>query len=187
MHALLRRLKNDHRNVSRLMDVLEKQLDDFHEGNEHDIDLMCELVEYVASYEDQVHHPTEDIVFARLKELTDEKRVAIETLEEQHQILGEMTHKFAQSLDAIMHGDVILRHDVESAGRAMIKTLRYHLDLEEGEVFPLADSKLSEADWEAAAAEAPKVNDPVFGDPDPARFRSIYMHLSEELGLNQQP
>ncbi len=183
MHSLLRQLKSDHRNLVRLLEVLDRQLDDFHEGREHDIDLMCELVEYMESYEDQVHHPTEDLVFARLKELTDEKRVAIETLEEQHQILEKMTKKFRDTLEAIMHGGVVLRRDVESSGRAMVKTLRQHMLLEEDEVFELAAATLSEADWDAVAAKAPKFNDPVFGNPDPARFRSIFMHLATELGI----
>ena len=80
MHPLLQKLTRDHENLSRLLDVLEKQLDDFHQGQEHDLDLMCELVEYIESYEDQVHHPTEDLVYERFKSLTDDKRVAVETL-----------------------------------------------------------------------------------------------------------
>ncbi len=183
MHSLLRQLRSDHKNLGRLLDVLERQLDDFHEGREHDLDLMCELVEYVESYEDQVHHPTEDLMFARLKELTDEKRVAVETLEDQHLILSDMSKKLCDALESIMHGGVVLRHDVESQGRAMVKTLRQHIDLEEGEVFTLAETTLSDADWDAVAEKAPKFNDPVFGNPDPARFRTLFMHLATELGI----
>ncbi len=183
MHALLKRLKNDHKNLVKLLQVLEKQLDDFHEGREHDIDLMCELVEYIESYADQIHHPTEDLVFIRLKELTDEQRVAVETLEDQHHILHDMSKGFAQALEAIMHGDVILRQELESKGRAMLKTLRQHMNLEENDIFVLADATLSDEDWDWAAEQAPKLNDPVFGDPDPARFRTLFQHLTEELGL----
>jgi hemerythrin-like domain-containing protein len=184
MHTLLRRLKTDHRNLTRLLQVLERQLDDFHAGEEHDLDLMCELVEYLESYEDQMHHPTEDLVFARLKALTDEKRVAVETLEDQHRQLSDMSKKFRRSLEAIMHEGVVLRQEVESQGRAMIKVLRQHMDLEEGEVFPLAEERLSPQDWAAVADQAPNLTDPVFGDPDPARFRSLFRHLSQELGLS---
>jgi hemerythrin-like domain-containing protein len=183
MHAMLRQLTRDHTNLTRLMEVLEKQLDDFHTGEEHDIDLMCELVEYVESYEDQVHHPTEDLVFARIKAATDAKRTAVETLEEQHRILTDMTKQLRNALEAIMQGGVVLRHDVEAKGRAMLKMLKQHMDLEENEVFVLADEVLNEADWDAVVEQAPKFNDPVFGDPDPARFRTLFMHLSEELGL----
>ena len=183
MHPLLQKLTRDHHNLSRLLNVLEKQLDDFNQGQEHDLDLMCELVEYIESYEDQVHHPTEDLVYERLKELTNDKRVAVETLEEQHLILAEMSGKFRHSLDSIMHEGVVLRHEVEAQGRALVKTLRQHMDLEEGEVFALADARLDDADWMAVEEQAPKHNDPVFGDPDPARFRTVFAHLTEELDL----
>jgi hemerythrin-like domain-containing protein len=183
MHALLRQLKRDHANLLRLLAVLERQLDDFHAGREHDLDLMCELIEYVSSYEDQVHHPTEDLVFERLKAVTEEKRVAVETLEEQHRTLASMTKQFRDSLEAIMHEGVVLRHEVEAQGRAMVKLLRRHMDLEEGEVFPLAEERLEEGDWTRAEAQAPKYNDPVFGNPDPARFRTLFQHLAQELGI----
>lgn len=186
MHKVLQKLKGDHVNLSRLLGALERQLDDFHHGREHDMDLMCELVEYIESYEDQVHHPTEDLVFERLKALTDEKRVAVEALEEQHRILADMSRKLSNSLEAIMHGGVVLRHEVEAQGRAMIKMLRRHMDLEETEVFALAHAVLEDADWNAVEKLAPKYNDPVFGNPDPARFRTIFMHLTEELELTDR-
>ena len=87
------------------------------------------------------------------------------------------------SLDAIVHGGVVLRHEVEAQGRALVKTVRQHMELEEEDVFPLADAKLADSDWVAVEEQAPKYNDPVFGDPDPARFRTLFAHLTEELDL----
>jgi len=94
-----------------------------------------------------------------------------------------MTRKFRASLEGMMHGEVLLRHEVEAQGRAMIKMLRRHMELEESEVFPLADRQLIADDWRAVADDAPKYNDPLFGDPDPARFRTLYQHLVGELDL----
>lgn len=185
MHKLLRQLKQDHTNLTRLLKVLDQQLDDFHAGREHDLDLLCELVEYIASYEDQVHHPTEDLVFERLKSITGERRVAVETLEDQHRLLAGMTKKFRDSLETIMHEGVVLRQEVEAQGRAMVKMLRQHMDLEENEVFVLADATLDDADWNWVDERAPKYNDPIFGNPDPARFRTLFQHLAQELDMKQ--
>lgn len=109
--------------------------------------------------------------------------MAVEALEEQHRILADMSRKLRNSLEAIMHGGVVLRHEVEAQARAMIKMLRRHMDLEENEVFVLAHEVLKDADWKAVEEQAPKFADPVFGNPDPARFRTVFMHLTEELGL----
>jgi hemerythrin-like domain-containing protein len=185
MHRLLRRLKLDHKNLARLLEVLNKQVDDFHEGREQDTDLLCELVEYMASYEDQVHHPSEDLVFARLREVTDEYNSALDRLDEEHHLLAGMTKKFANSLETIMHGGVMLRADLEAEGRVLLAMLQEHMDLEEGVVFIAADEKLSNDDWDAIEEQAPKLNDPVFGKPDPARFQTLFKHLAEELELNK--
>jgi hemerythrin-like domain-containing protein len=185
MHRLLRRLKLDHKNLVLLLAVLQKQLDDFHDGSEHDTDLTCELVEYLASYEDQVHHPTEELVFARLRELSDEHRAVLDRLQEEHHILIVKNKRFADSLEAIMHGGVLLRADLEAEGRDLLQMLRAHMDLEENTAFTAAVEHLSEEDWDAIEERAPKLNDPVFGKPDPARFQTLFKHLTVELDLNK--
>jgi hemerythrin-like domain-containing protein len=179
MHPLLQRLVLDHKNLEFLLAILERQLDDVHAGQEHDLDLLCELVEYVESYEDQVHHPTEDLIFARFKSMTEEKRVAVETLEDQHLILAEMTRTFRCSLEAIVNGGMVLRNEVESQGRAILKTLRQHVDLEEREVFGLIAERLDAADWAILEGQVPKIDDPVFGTPDAARFRALFRHFTQ--------
>jgi hemerythrin-like domain-containing protein len=183
MHELLHQLSRDHANLARLLQVLERQLDDFHAGHEHDLDLLCELVEYLSSYEDQIHHPTEELVFARLGELAGDRQALLDTLAEQHRSLAAMTKKFRDSLEAIMHEGVVLRQAVEDQGRAMVGLLREHMALEDREALPLAGRLLQAADWAWVLERAPKYNDPVFGNPDPARFRTLFQHLAEELGL----
>ena len=90
MPKLLDKLNLDHKHLSRLLDLMEKQLDGFHEGNEPDFELMCEMLEYVENYADQVHHPTEDLIFHRLLERSDKRRDVMETLFEQHQTLSRV-------------------------------------------------------------------------------------------------
>lgn len=178
MHALLQRLILDHKNLARLLEVLEHQLDDFHAGQEHDLDLLCELIKYMESYENQVHHPTEDLIFARLKALTNERQVALETLENQHHLLADMTRKFGDSLEAIMQGEVVSRHEVETQGRALLEMLHQHVGIEEREVFMLIEERFEPADWTALEAQAPWVHDPLFENPDLARFRALFQHLA---------
>ena len=56
----------------------------------------------------------------------------------------------------------------------------YFRTLEDREAFPIARERLDDADWEAVEALAPKADDPVFGTPDPQRFRSLFKHLAEQ-------
>lgn len=182
MSQLLDRLTKDHRHLTRLLDLLDTLLDHFHAGHEPDYELMCEMLEYLDSYADQVHHPTEEVIFERLLALGQEKRRAIDMLSHQHSLLSQLNKRFRQSLDGIVHGDVLLREEVEQQGRELVSTLRNHADLEEAEVFPFARERLSEDDWRAIEAAVPKIHDPIFGDPDPARFRALFQHLMAQAG-----
>jgi hemerythrin-like domain-containing protein len=177
MPKLLDKLNLDHKHLSRLLDLMEKQLDGFHEGNEPDFELMCEMLEYVENYADQVHHPTEDLIFHRMLERSDERRDVMETLFEQHQTLSRLSKQFRQSLEGVVHEAVLRRDLVEQQGRELLKLQRQHLDLEEGSIFPLARELLTDDDWERIQEEAPTSIDPVFGEQDQARFRTLYQHL----------
>ncbi|MEA3276744.1 MAG: hemerythrin domain-containing protein [Pseudomonadota bacterium] len=177
MTRLLDHLNQDHRHLSRLLNLLDKLLDLFHEGTEPDYELMCEMLEYMENYADQVHHPTEDLIFERMRAYGNEHRPILDVLMNQHQVLSEMSKNFHQSLEGIVHEEVLRRDQVEAEGRELVQTLRRHLEMEESEAFPLARQLLSERDWEEIDKAASKVTDPVFGDRDPGRFRTLYQHL----------
>jgi len=180
MPALLERLNQDHKHLALVLDLLEKLLDLFHEGEEPDYELICEMLEYMENYEDQVHHPSEDLIFERMKARGSHHSV-IDVLMKQHSVLGELTRYFRQSLEGIVHEEVLRRDQVEAQGRDLVETLRNHLNLEEGEAFPLAREVLTDADWEELEREASAVADPVFGDRDPARFRALYQYLMRQV------
>ena len=181
MASLLERLQQDHKHLTHLLDLLERQLNQFHEGNEPEFELLCEMLEYIESYADQVHHPTEELIFDAIQETTDQKRSRLEMLRNQHESLRIMSLKFRQALEGIVHEAVLPRDQVEQRGRELVKLERQHLAAEEKEIFPLAKKVLKKKDWKRIEDEAPKVNDPVFGDRDPARFRTLYQHLTHAL------
>ena len=180
MHKLLERLHRDHVNLTRLLDLLELQLNEFFEGRESDFDLKIELLEYVECYAELVHHPTEDLIFEVARGCIGDKRSLLERVAEQHGKLIGATRKFRQSLEGIMQGAVQSRSEVEIEGREFIALQRLHVDLEEGELFPALEQCLPEQAWQKIEQEVPKYDDPVFGERDPNRFRTLYRYLSEE-------
>lgn len=180
MTQLLDRLQQDHKHLSLLLELLEKLLDMFHSGTEPDYEMMCEMLEYMENYSDQVHHPSEDMIFERLRTHAGQHHSVLEVLMRQHEVLSDLTRHFRQSLEGIVHEEVLRRDEVEAQGRDLVETLRKHLNLEESEAFPLAREILTEEDWEAIDASASKVVDPLFGDRDPMRFRTLYQHLMSQ-------
>jgi hemerythrin-like domain-containing protein len=181
MNRLLERLDLEHRRLARLLDLFDKLLDMFHSGEEPDYELMCEMLEYMESYSDQVHHPTEDLIFLRVLERGGEQPPVLYTLMQQHKLLVDLNRRFRHSLEGVVHEEVLRRDAVESQGRELVETLRRHMALEDDEAFPFVRGQLSAADWEELTQAAPKVNDPLFGTPDPARFRSLYQTLMTQV------
>jgi hemerythrin-like domain-containing protein len=176
---LLDRLNLDHKHLARVLDLLDKLLDQFHDGREPDYELICEMLEYMESYEDQVHHPSEDLIFERMQ-ARGKHHPVLEVLMNQHRLLPELTRSFRRSLEGIVHEEVMRRDQVEAQGRELVRTMRNHLDMEESEAFPLAREALTEQDWQDLDAQASEVVDPVFGNRDPARFRSLYQYLMRQ-------
>lgn len=181
MNALLDRLAEDHRRLAHLMVMLEGMLDRFHEGSEPDYELMCELLEYMIDYADQVHHPSEDLIFERLLAQPGQGHDVLRRLMLQHESLGQLNRRFKESLEGIVHEEVLPRDEVEQQGRELLATLREHMRLEDEEAFPIALEALSGADWAELQAQAPTADDPVFGKADPERFRALYGQLQAEM------
>lgn len=180
MNPVMTRLDQDHVRLARVLDLLDGLLDRFHEGSEPDYDLIAEMLEYMVSYADGIHHPTEDLIFRRLLDKGYEQRDVFEVLMRQHALLGQMNRRFHQSLDGIVHEEVLRRDEVETQGRELVKLLREHMVLEDQEAFPIARECLDQSDWEAVEAAAPRADDPVFGTRDPLRFQALLRCLAEQ-------
>lgn len=177
MNDLVERLGQDHRRLAQLLNLLEGLLDEFRDGLEPDYELMCELMEYLIDYEDQVHHPSEDLIFERILAEVGPGHAVLTQLMQQHQNMMQLNRRFKESLEGIVHEEVLRRDEVERQGRALIAQLREHMQVEEERAFPLALTCLSDAVWSELLAAAPNVEDPVFGQKDPERFRMIYKQL----------
>jgi hemerythrin-like domain-containing protein len=180
MHPVMTRLVQDHARLTKLLDLLQDVLDRFHDGNEPDFDIMTEMVEYMEKYADIVHHPTEDLIFQRVLDKGAGQFEVFHVLMRQHAGVGLVSQRFRHSLESILREEVQLREDVEANGREMVATMRAHLTLEDSEAFPIAMKYMEDEDWEAVAAVAPDAEDPVFGSPDPVRFKALYRYLYEQ-------
>ncbi|WP_295392997.1 hemerythrin domain-containing protein [uncultured Thiodictyon sp.] len=180
MHPLMQRLAQDHLRQTQLLDLFDVLLERFHAGHEPDYELFCQMLEYMDSYADTIHHPTEDLIFRRTLEKGAEQRDVFDVLMRQHGIVIHLNKRFRRSLDGIVHEEVLLRDEVEAQGREFVATMREHLSLEDTEAFPIARKWLETADWDALDALAPRADDPVFGTPDPQRFRALFQHLSAQ-------
>ena len=64
----------EHVNFAKLLNLLEAELDLFHEGDSPNYELMLDIMFYMTHYPDVLHHPREDLAFAKIKEAREERR-----------------------------------------------------------------------------------------------------------------
>lgn len=179
MHRLLEKLQKDHGNLEKILTLLTLQLDHFFAGRESDFDLKIELLDYLETYADQVHHPLENLIFDMAMDKMGDKREFLERLQSQHASLILLTRKFRQSLENILQGGVMPRNELEVQGREYVALQRQHINLEEQEVFPALDAVLNEDEWNQILASMPNYDDPVFDAPDKIRFQTLVEYLSQ--------
>lgn len=183
MSNTLQQLNDDHRRMAYLLGLLERELGVMERAGDADTDLMRSIMEYMSRYSDTVHHPKEDLVFERLRELDASLAEYIDNLENQHQELEASGSELLATLAHIVDGAMVERDAVVELGKAYITLLRSHMRLESDGIFQAAGRLLPESAWSDVAAAFADQRDPLFGPIVDEDFRSLFeMIQGEEHG-----
>jgi hemerythrin-like domain-containing protein len=168
----------DHVNFTQLLNAIERQLIAFHAGGQPDYTLLLASVYYLRHYPDRVHHPREDVAFARLVEREPALQLPIARRLQEHRVIAAAGEELLKLLHGVIEGAVVERSAIETAAATYLVYYRHHLAAEEQEVIPHAARLLTPDDW-AAVAAAPAGADPLFGtEPD-----SLYRELRRQIEL----
>jgi hemerythrin-like domain-containing protein len=166
-------LHEEHRNIARLLDALEHQIDVFERADRPDYDVICGVSAYFLEFPDRCHHPKEDVVFRRLAAQHPHEASGLHDLLKEHAIVHDQAAAFADTVRDLLSDTDIPRDAVVAAARGFIDTQRRHLRAEEAHFFPVAERVLSGADWAEVERELTGGPDPLFGGRIEARFRTL--------------
>jgi len=163
--------RTDHANFARLLNFVERQLLAFHLGELLDYPLLLAILYYLRDYPDRVHHPREDVAFARLVERDPTLQLPVARRLQEHRVIGAAGEELLKLLQGAVDGALIERSAIEAAAATYLVYYRHHLAAEEQELIPRAAQLLTPSDW-AAVAAAP-VADPLFGQDYEARYSEL--------------
>ncbi|MDH3378041.1 MAG: hemerythrin domain-containing protein [Gammaproteobacteria bacterium] len=180
MSDIMQQLHLDHRNVATMLNILEKHLKAVRELEVADIELMHDVMVYMTSYPDRVHHPMEDFVFQRVKEKCSTNHEVLGVVEREHQELSSKGKRFREMLDHVVDGSMVLREELESAGSDYVASLRRHMAIEDSKAFPLAERVLEADDWAWVASQMQATQDPVFGAVVAEQFATLRRYITEQ-------
>jgi len=177
MKHLIESLHQDHRNLGKLLDLLENGLLALQSGSDPDYPLMVDIVEYVYSYPDVFHHPREDLLYQRAIERDPSVREEIEAVLMQHAELKKSTHSLLDSLNAVLDGALVDKVSLIGKIKDYIDLQRTHIVLEEAGIYPQVERLLTPDDIDWLDEQRPPSNDPLFGDQVEERFRQLYKRI----------
>jgi hemerythrin-like domain-containing protein/rubrerythrin len=152
------RWHRDHVYFKRVLDLLEKQLDIFHAGEQPDYERMLDIIYYLRRFTDQLHHPREDVAFACLARRNPGMALPLARLAQEHRVIAHVGERLEKGLEQVAGGAYIERADIEALAATYLVYYRAHIAREEKDVLPAAARVLTAEDWQAvqAASQAPE-------------------------------
>ena len=159
--------------------VIRDQLDLLETGKVPDFVLLANALHYMRRFPGQVHHPKEDLIFARLVKRVPELRKTVEHARREHRQIYEQEEWLIEcALNAPKPG-TLARGRLLDIGRAYLDSQREHSEREERVLFPEAERALKPMDWEQIEWEFQEVDDPLFGRQPGQRYELLYEHLMQ--------
>ncbi len=173
MSDIIASLRAEHRDMERLLSLLDSQLDLFEQGELPDYEVLQSIMEYFGDYPDSCHHPKEDLVARELEQTIGSTGPSAKKLAALHEDLGRLTHAFADLLDRVVIEAAVPRDEFLRAAREFVSAQRHHMQMEEDGFFPQAEKALSAGDGTMSDHPLLARQDPLFGTEVEARFTAL--------------
>ena len=170
----------EHVNFAKLLNILEAELDLFHKGDSPNYELMLDIMFYMTHYPDVLHHPREDLAFAKIKEREKSAGALVDELSAEHAQLRKTGEELVRGLGDVVDGSIAPRESVEAPGRAYVASFRHHMRTEETKILPLATKLLRDNDWSEIKAAIKHIDDPLFGKAAEKRYAAIHRQIARQ-------
>ena len=157
---LMTELREDHVNMSLVLDLLQDCVDQTEAGENPDFELVNDVMHYMTVYPDAVHHPKEDVVYAELQSRRPDLAAGVEDIPEDHRQIAELGALLRDDVAAVLAGAALRREKFVGDAQAYVTRLRNHMQWEEDDLFKRIDSML--ADDEVTVDPDDYIRDPVF-------------------------
>lgn len=170
---MIERIQREHGYMARLLAILRDKLQLLKAEKSVNYSLIKEIVDYLGSHSETVHHPKEDIIYRYYLEHYAQDP-AIDNLEKEHLQLAEQTQRFLDFVEMILQDAVVPQALFVEKLEEFIESQLHHLALEDKSVLPLINQTFTISDWQnVEALWTSNEDDPVFGDTIAERFSQL--------------
>ncbi|WP_428242580.1 hemerythrin domain-containing protein [Gynuella sp.] len=186
---LLEHLHNEHKNLSRFLYCFRYQLQGFGDPDQDaNINLIMDMLDYINTFPERYHHPVEDVIFKKLLSKSIPDPDIITGVLAQHAKLEEITQKLKNDFNAVAMDIAMPMDQLKIDAHLYLDMQLEHLDVEESDIFPLADEYLEEDDWTELENMVETISeDPLF-DNTRKEYDSLLSEITnfEAQGLDEE-
>ena len=172
-------LRQEHRNIEKLLQVLEQELSVFDRGARPEYEVIVRVFDYFQEYPDSCHHPKEDMIFDKLKSRDPAAAEKIGDLHAEHEEEAGRLRRAAVAVDRVLGDQDLLREAVGEIVRDFIVHEREHMKMEELIFFPTALDALQPTDWADIALKLADRCDPLNGPDLEQKFGMLRRKILE--------
>ena len=172
-------LRQEHRNIEKLLQVLEQELSVFDRGDRPNYEVVVGIIDYFKDYPDSCHHPKEDMIFDKLKSRDSAAAAKIGDLRIEHVEEASRLRRAAQAVERVLADHDLLRETVDEIIRDFIEHERQHMKMEEQIFFPTAVNALHPKDWADIALKLADRRDPLNGPDLEQKFSMLRRKILE--------
>lgn len=179
MNDLIDQIKYDHISMSKVLNLMEREIGLLADDQDPDYFLLVDSMRYMVNYSDTVHHVKEDAIFGRLVEIVPETIETVEEIRKQHKTLAVLSTQLYDIVRNASLGELVSKADISKLGSEYVSALRRHMSIEEGDLLRKARESLSPEDLNKVEQEYANFRDPLLSDSLEQEYNSLYQNLIE--------
>jgi hemerythrin-like domain-containing protein len=177
--TLMQELRDDHRNMSTVLDLLDDVVQATTAGRDPDFELIDEIMRYMTVYPDAVHHPKEDRLYAELRTARPDLSQGFDRITLDHRQIAEQSIALRDSVAAVAAGNPVHRNKIVTDALRYVNTMRGHMQWEELDLFRRLDEMINSGHAVIDAANFVHRPDPVFGASVERKFGRLFESIQE--------
>lgn len=171
---MLAELRQDHRNMARLLALLERQAQGIFDGAETELGLLVDVMRYMTGYPDAVHHPKEDKLYSELRAVRPDLAKGMSRVSDDHRMIADLGILLREMLEEAASGNMVPRKDLVANALRYVTMQREHMRWEESDMFRRIDRMVRDGHEVVEVSTILGYRDPLFGAALEARFQSLY-------------
>lgn len=176
---LLDDLREDHRNMAIMLDLLTQQIDHIRDGEKPDYELIHDIMRYMTVYSDAVHHPKEDLLYAGMQAEKPQLAAGLERVGPEHREIAELGETLRNDIEAVASGVAVTRERIIEDTSEYVSTLRKHMAWEEEDLFRRAKDLIRGEKAMFVDIAHLDTLDPVFGPERQHSFANLLQNIKD--------